>query len=112
VCSGIYNICCSQGSDYSLTLSVTDNNNVPINLSGYSGLAPIKERFGDSAPLDYMSVSVLVPVSGIICLSLTRNQTANLPVTQARYELEIYPSSGSATKYLRGYFEIEPELSI
>lgn len=111
-CTGSrYNIELTQGNYYSLCLTVTDSNSSPINLSGYSGYAPIKAAYGFSGVLGHFDINFTTPASGIITLSMDATGTAALPVIQARYELEIYPVNGQTIKYLKGYVDICPELS-
>lgn len=112
-CSGnLYNICVKQGNSFDVTLTITDSNLNAINISGYSGVAPIKARYGETDILDYFHVNMSNPTGGRLTMNLYGHQTAALPVSQHLYELELYDLSSGVTKYLYGYLEIAPQLSI
>jgi len=112
-CTGSrYDIELEQGSYYSLAVLVSDSTGAPINLSGYSGYAPIKAGHGSSGVLGAFDVSFNLPYeSGQITLSMEPSGTAALPVIQGVYELEIYPPNGHNIKYLRGYAIVCPQVS-
>lgn len=100
----------SQGVDFSMNLPINDDGGNSINLSGYSGFAPIGNRLGEgtgtSGLLGFFNLSN--PSSGIINLSLTSSFTINLPTTQGVYDLTLMNPSGAISKYYNGYVNIWP----
>lgn len=110
--SGVYNLCIPQGVTYARSFLFTDDeNSVPVDISAWSGIAPIKNRYGDSGILAYLDLDFSAGASGVLTLSKHRTGTAALPMGQFRYEVELYPSSSEAVRYLWGYAEVAPEIS-
>lgn len=108
--SGYYNLNINQGESYALTIIAKDSDGVPQNLSGYTGFAGIKSNYCSTGYLANFDVSISLPTSGQVSMSMTAADTANLPATIALYDLEI--ASGSiVTKLLKGNVFIYPEIS-
>lgn len=100
-----------QGSRYSCSLTLTNSTGGRINLSGYSGYAPIKPRYGDTGTFGEFLVSFTNPTSGVFMLSLEEGETSAIPSTQAAYEVILYPSGGdNPLKYINGYVNMYPEV--
>lgn len=110
--TGLVSLCVKQGSSYSWPVTFTDSNGNFISISGWSGYAPIKSRYGSTTVLESFNLDFSVGASGILTMSLDRDQTAALPVNENLFEVELYPSVGSAVKYLWGYLNVSPQLSL
>jgi fibronectin type 3 domain-containing protein len=107
-----YDIELIQGSSFSLSVTATDNNGIPIDLSGYSMTGQIKSKYSDSTILAAISPTIESPsVSGIFSIALTAAQTAALPITIAVYDVEATSPSNTVTKLLRGYCYVAPEVT-
>jgi hypothetical protein len=99
----------SQGSRYSCSMTLTDSSGDRIILSGYSGYAPIKPRYGDTGSFGEFEVSITNPASGIFSLVLEEEDVSAIPPTQAAYEVILYPSGGdNPLKYINGYVTVYP----
>jgi hypothetical protein len=107
-----YDINLTQGASYVVALTLANSDNTYPNLSGYSGYAPIKTRYGATGSiLGEFLFSVTVPESGIFTLSITDEESALLPCTQAAYEVNLYPSGNNDPhKYMNGYINIYPSI--
>lgn len=108
--TGCFNIQIDQGSTYSQNLTLTDSSLTPINLSGYGVRGAIRRRYSSTGVLAEFTTSVISPVSGVIAISLSDNETAALPASMLGYDIEIY-TSGDATveRILNGKVEVFPE---
>src|SRR4051812_47686424 len=100
-----------QGSTFALTVSLTDSNSVPIDLTSYNVSGFLKYKFSDAQKLANLNATKSSPYdSGVITLSLPATGTAILPVTIARYDIEIYHTGlGTVDKILLGEVTISPE---
>ena len=74
------NLVIDQGSTYSTTLNLTDENGDPLNLSGFTANSQIRKWYTSSNSTSF-STSIN-SISGQITLSLTALQTANLVATR------------------------------
>jgi hypothetical protein len=107
-----YDINLTRGSSYSASLTLTNSAGTRVNLSGYSGYAPVKTRYGATGSgLGEFVVSITSAVSGIFSLSMTDENSALLPCTQAAYEVNLYSSgSNDPFKYINGYVNVYPSI--
>jgi hypothetical protein len=106
--AAIYDIEIYQGDTFALNATAYGDNGSPLNLSGYTGFAGIKDRYGASGYLGIFDVTILP--SGQFEMYMHHTGTAALPTTIALYDLEF--ASGEITvKYLRGDVPIYPQIS-
>ena len=107
-----YNISLEQGSSYNINMTARDSLGVLLNLSGYEARGGIKYGYGSTGYLTSFS-AVVDPsyVSGIIRVSLTAEQTSQLPVTKGVYDVEVYADNGYTFKAIRGYVDVFPEVT-
>ena len=85
------NLVIDQGKTYSTDLNLTDENGDALVLSGYSANSQIRKHYTSSNSVSF--TTSINANAGIITLSLTANQTANL--TGGRYVYDILVSSGT-----------------
>lgn len=108
----VYNIVVNQGESFDLSATLTNSDGQAVNLSGYLLRGKAKYSFGSTGTLVDLAPTVASDVSGIISVNLTAQQTQNLPVTVAVYDIEKYISGDySVTRVLNGSFTITPEVT-
>lgn len=108
-----YDIWLTQGDSLDLSLNVKDDNQLPLNLSGYSVSGFIKYQYSDpnisGTPI---TCNLDNPISGLLSLSLTPNQTNNLSCYQYVYDVNAFNSlSLDSFKILKGYVNVLPEVT-
>jgi hypothetical protein len=108
-----YDIEIIQGSTFSLSLGLTDSESNPIDLTDYNVNAYIRYRFSDSSKLSDLNPTKTLPyTSGLIALTIPATGTAVLPVTIARYDVEIMNTGTLVVdKVLMGEVTISPEVT-
>lgn len=90
-------------------MTLTDSLGDRVVLSGYSGYAPIKPRYGDTGSFGEFTVTITNAASGIFSLTLEEEDSLSIPSTQAAYEVILYPSgSDNPLKYINGYLTVYP----
>jgi hypothetical protein len=111
--STTYNISVFQGENIDFTLNLKENNGTtPLNLSGYSVRGKVKYSYGSSGILWDLNPTILSAVSGQISLSIPATGIANLPVTEAVYDIERYTTNDTIVKkVLMGKFIVKPEVT-
>lgn len=102
--TGIYNFSIDRGSSFSLDISCGKN------LSGFSGYGGIKHNYSSGYLVEY-TVSIHSDFSGIN-LSIPWSETTEIPVGRMIHELEIYETGNIKTKYLKGWVDIYPEITL
>ena len=103
------NIIIDQGTTFSTTINLTDEDELPVNLTGYTGDAEIRKHYTSSNSQSF-SVS-LGGTAGIIVLSLTALQTANLAAGRYVYDVEITSSSNTVSRIVEGIVTVTPEVT-
>jgi len=99
-----------QGQTFALSLTVRDDNGVPLNLNGVQVSGYLKARYSDSGKLADLNATVLEPASGIVGLGISFSGTEVLPVGYAFYDVEMLTAdSMSKVKILAGKASIYPE---
>lgn len=104
-----YDLKIKQGADWSLTLTVSDANDNPKNLTGYTAKMQIREDFDSPVLLTLTNTSgiTITAATGQVGVVLTAAQTTALPYTKLRYDIYISSSGGATTTYLlEGYIEL------
>jgi hypothetical protein len=91
----------NQGSTYVESMTLTDDYKLPINLLDYD----VQARMSRSTSAhEYISITVATndPANGVIELSLTSNETANLKSIKYIYELVAIDSVNNVSKLMEG----------
>lgn len=103
------NLVIDQGATYSTSITLTDNNGDPIDLSLYSGAAQIRKHFTSSS---YTAFTVtLGGTNGTIALSLSANATANLAAGRYLYDVELTDGGGDVSRVFEGIVTVNPNIT-
>lgn len=105
-----YNLLVEQGATLTATLTVTNSDGTPFNLTGYTAAGKIRAGYTDDTALVSLTFAIPSPATGVITLSLTAAQTAALPVTRGVYDVTI-TSGSTALRILQGSVTISPTAS-
>lgn len=101
--TGTYNFSIDQGSSFSLDISGGKY------LSGFSGYGGIKNNYSSGYLAQYV-VTIDVVNSGIN-ISIPWTGTAVIPAGRMIHELEIIETGNIKNKYLKGWVDINPEIT-
>ena len=109
----IKNLVIDQGTTFSLTVTVSDANVNPLNLTGYTVRAQMRKSYGATS---YTAFAVIVgspPTAGEVIISLTAAQTTGLKAGRYVYDIEIVsPAPDSVvSRVLEGIVTITPEVT-
>jgi len=121
-----YDITLVQGDTLDLRFKVTDSDENPVNLSGYSARGVARMGYGSTGTLLNLNPKVIsgndsdatLGASGFIDVYIRPTDTSGVPVVQGVYDVERYRTvpiaSGDweAEKVVRGYFNVVPEVTI
>jgi hypothetical protein len=112
--AGIYNATIDQGATWSVTVTYTDSNGTPINLTGYTAAMQVRQQYSSAdADLTLTSPSggiVITPLTGVIVITMTATQTAALEEGYYVYDVEL--TSGSyKDRLIQGQLTVAPEVT-
>jgi len=103
----IANLYIDQGTDYSVTIDVTDSSGDILDLTGYTASAQIRKTYSSSSVSATFSTSI-AELAGQVTLSLTDTQTTGLSAGRYVYDLNITSGAGTTTRVVEGQAIITP----
>lgn len=110
-----YDINIHQGETWAMNLTIKDSNDVPKNLTGYTGKMQIRERPGGRLIEDLNTTDggmTITAVTGEIDLAMTTAKTAALDFKTAYYDLYIQSTAGTRTYLLKGEVILTQRVSV
>jgi hypothetical protein len=121
--AGVCNLLIQQGETFTRTITLTDNQlvPVPINLTGYTARAQIRPT-ADSSTITatFVCTFAVDRATGVITISLadtvttaiaTTGKTAYDKLAKYQWDMEIISSGGVVTRILNGAVEVSPEVT-
>ena len=120
--AGRYDIDCEKGATFRRVITWGDENESPINLTGFSARMQVREAFTSSTTVASLTNAngkiTLGGATGQVTIQLTASDTAALPVSTTFgdawvgvYDLELVAPSGDVTRLLEGQFVVTPEVT-
>jgi hypothetical protein len=103
------NITIDQGTTFSTSINLTDDNGDAINLTGYTARSQMRKHYTSSNSQSF-TVS-LGEVSGIVSLGLTASQTANLVPGRYVYDVEVVSGANVVSRIIEGIVTVTPEVT-
>lgn len=105
------NITVDQGTDFSTTITVTDENGTTQDLTGYTGAGQIRKHYLSENPVDFTLSFGTPRTDGLVTMSLTRTQTANLEAGRYVYDVELTSSGNSTIRLVEGIVTVTPQVT-
>jgi D-Tyr-tRNAtyr deacylase len=103
----IANLYIDQGTDFSITVDVTDSAGDILDLSNYTAAAQIRKTYSSSTVSATFATSI-AELAGQVTISLTDTQTAALESGRYVYDLNITSSAGLVTRVIEGQAIVTP----
>lgn len=103
----IANLFIDQGTDFSITVDVTDSAGDILDLSNYTASAQIRKTYGSSSVSATFSTTIS-ELSGQVTLSLNDTQTTGLESGRYVYDLNITSEGGQTTRVIEGQAIVTP----
>lgn len=107
-----------QGATYKETIIYEDENNVAIDMTGYTAKLDVRTGYLSEAPIAEFSLTELSGIdmsdasNGVIEFTFTDTQTAGLDASVTyRYDLEITSPTGDVTRLVQGRVEVNPQVT-
>lgn len=103
------NIQIDQGSDFSTIISIADENDMPIDVTG-STFSAIARKHYSSLTSYAFTVDIVDGPAGDIMLSMPANTTANIAAGRYVYDCESTDTDGIVTRLVEGLLTISPRV--
>ena len=103
------NLIIDQGTTYSTSIDITDDNDMPVDLTGYTGSAQIRKHYSSSNSTPF-AVSIDA-ADGVVSLGLTSTQTGALTAGRFVYDVELTNTSGVVSRIVEGIVTVTPQVT-
>lgn len=103
----IANIFIDQGTDFSITVDVTDTSGGALDMSGYTASAQIRKTYGSSSVSATFGTSIS-EAAGQVTLTLSDTQTTALEAGRYVYDLNVTSSGNQTTRVVEGQAIVTP----
>ena len=103
----IANLFIDQGTDFSVTVDVSDTDGSVLDLTGYTASAQIRKTYTSSNVSATFGTSISAS-AGQVTLSLADTVTAGLNPGRYVYDLNIESSGGQTTRVVEGQAIVTP----
>lgn len=105
----IQNIYIDQGTTFSLSLNVSDQNGDPKDLSDYTAAAQMRKSYYTNTAIDF-NADITLPLDGEVTISLTAEETSAIKAGRYVYDIEIEGES-ETLRVLEGIVVVIPEVT-
>ena len=101
------NITIDQGTDFSTSLDVTDDNGDPTDLSGFTGAAQMRKHYTSSNSYAF-TVAI---ANGSVTLSMNAATTGSITNGRYVYDCELTSGSNVVTRIVEGIVTVTPQVT-
>jgi hypothetical protein len=105
----IQNLYIDQGTTYSLSLLVDDQNGDPKDLTDYTVAAQMRKSYYSTTAINF-GAEISSPLDGEITISLTATNSSAIKAGRYVYDIEI-TGEGETLRVLEGIVVINPEVT-
>lgn len=102
------NLVIDQGTTFSTTVDITDEDGNPINLTTYTASGQIRKHYTSTTKTDF---TISMSESGIMTISLSANSSNLLDPGRYVYDIELTANTGSVTRVVEGIVTITPSVT-
>lgn len=104
------NLTVDQGSSFESTIDITDSENNPVNLTGYTFRGQIRKTYASTTSVSF-TITSSTPIGGSIKLVLSAAQTSGITAGRYLYDVEIISSTNTVTRVIEGQIEVTPRVT-
>jgi endoglucanase Acf2 len=100
------NLKIDQGTDFSTSITLTDDDGNALNLSGYTGAGQIRKYYTSTTAVNF-DVAVTAN-TGTVTLELSSNTSNSMNSGRYVYDIELTDTSGIVSRIMEGIVTITP----
>ncbi len=104
------NLTVEQGTDFEITITVRNKNNVPLNLIGYSATSEMKKHHSSTTSHSF-TVTFVDRQNGRIALSMNNAVTSSLDEGRYVYDIMLTSPNNLKTRVIQGTILVSPGVS-
>lgn len=96
------NLVIYKGDYVEVFVTLLDDSENPLNLTGFTAAAQLKKTYADSSPVDFTCSLVNPATSGSVRIYLPTSASSTLEAGSYIWDFEVINSNGDARTYLTG----------
>lgn len=98
-----------QGSDHGISFRLRDEDNIPVDLTGFTGRSKMRKTYNASKSQDF--TVIINAVSSSVNLLISAANTSKLEAGQYVYDVELISSSNLVTRIVEGIVTVTPQVT-
>ncbi len=103
------NLIIDQGTDYSTSISLQNDEGESANLVGYTANSQLRKTYSSSNAHTF--TASVDTASGMVMLSLSDSQTANITAGRYVYDVYLTDSNGLVSRIVEGIVTVTPRVT-
>jgi hypothetical protein len=100
-----------QGTDFYTSITLDDVNGDPYDLTGVAAKGQIKKSYYSTNETSHFTIAINDPPTGVIALSLSSSNTANIAAGRYVYDVIIKDAANNVTRVLEGTVNVIPQVT-
>lgn len=111
---GQTNLNAQQGANFDCTFTWSDENNVAIDLTGFTAIMQVREDYDGALLTEFNTTDgsiTLGGAAGTIRLEKSAAETQTWSAANYVYDLELTSGAGFVTRLIEGFFIVSPEVT-
>lgn len=102
---------CDQGTDFSFTLDIANDDGTPVNVAGYTLTSAIRKSYYSTNATANMVVTVLTAANGNLQLSMNSATTTNIKAGRYLYDVKMVSDANVTSRVMEGIITIYPQIT-
>ena len=103
------NIIIDQGTDYTTSITLSNDNSEIVDLTGYTATAQIRKTYTSTTSTSF--TTAINAAAGIITLSLSATATSNLAAGRYVYDVLLKSSANVKSRVVQGLVTVSPRVT-
>lgn len=100
-----------QGTTFNTNITLDDIDGVPFDLTNVTAKSQIRKSYYSANATAEFVVTINIPTSGVILLTLNAPTTANIAAGRYVYDVAIKDTANTVTRVLEGIVNVIPQVT-
>lgn len=110
--AGYQELFLEQGSDFNTSISLDQADGSPFILTGCQVKAVMKKSYYSNSTTANFVIEINDPLEGVLVMSLSNANTANISAGRYVYDVLIKDSSNTVSRVLEGVVNVLPQVTV
>lgn len=110
--AGYQELFLEKGSDFTTTITLADVNGDAYNLTNFTAKSQVRKSYYSTSTTAEFKILINTPTTGVINMSLTSANTANIAPGRYVYDVVIKDSANTVTRVLEGIVNVTPQVTV